>query len=93
MDAKGKSVAFAPVTVTPSSRARRVATKTSSLGTLRLALQPGSYALAVGDNAGEWQSARGPIRIRAGCVVNARAQLIPHEIDPNTTRLKDRVKR
>ena len=91
VDVKGKHVPFAPVAITPSNRSKRVATKTSSLGTLRLALQPGSYSVAVGDNAAEWQSARASVRVRAGCVVTARAQLHPHAIDPNTTRPRDRV--
>ena len=73
VDKSGKHVPFAPVAVTGGSR---VATKTSSAGTLRLAVKPGSYSVTVGDNVAQWQSARASVRVRPGCVVTARAQLI-----------------
>lgn len=92
VDAVGKNVAFAPVAVTSSNRSSHLVTETSSAGRLTLTLQPGSYSVAVGDNVGDWQRARAPIRLRSGCVVTARAQLIEYEIDPNTTRLADRVR-
>ena len=93
MDAVGKNVAFAPVAVRSSNRSRGVVTETSCAGRLALTLQPGSYSVAVGDDSGDWQQARVPVRVRAGCVVTARARLIRHEIDPNPRRLDDRVRR
>ena len=92
-DASGKDVGFAPVAVTADDRSSRVVTETSSAGNVRLTLSPGSYSVAVGDNVGNWQRVRAPVRMRPGCVVTARAQLVPYEIDPNETRLRDRVRR
>jgi hypothetical protein len=93
VDAVGKNVAFAPVAVRSSHRSSGLMTETSSAGRLALTLQPGSYSVAVGDDSGDWQQARVPVRLRAGCVVTARARLIKHEIDPNPRRLDDRVRR
>ena len=82
VDRTGKQIAFAPVSVTTGNRVTRVVTETNSAGRLALALEPGAYSLVLGDNVGEWQSVRAPIRLRPGCVVTARAKLTRHEINP-----------
>jgi len=93
VDAEGKDVPFAPVFVTSDDRSTRVTTSTSSVGSVRLPLRSGSYRVAVGDNAGDWQLAARTFNVRPGCTVTARAELIRYEIDPVDTPLRKRISR
>ena len=93
VDRSGRDIPFAPISITSDSRAIRIATSTSSAGTARFPVQPGSYAVAVGDNVGDWQSARTSVDVRPGCVVTLRAELLEHELAPEDTHLRSRVRR
>jgi hypothetical protein len=93
VDGAGKDVPFAPVFVTSDDRSTRVTASTSSLGTVKLPLRAGSYRVAVGDNAGDWQLAARTFDLRPGCSVTARAELIRYEIDPVDTPLRKRIAR
>jgi hypothetical protein len=93
VDRSGREVAFAPVAISSDNKAIRMATSTSSAGTARFPVQPGSYAVSVGDNVGDWQMARTSIHVRPGCTVTLRAQLLEHEIAPEDTHLRDGVRR
>jgi hypothetical protein len=93
VDSAGKEVPFAPVSVVSDDRATRVAAATSSRGDVKLPLPAGSYRLSVGDNCGAWQTSARSFKLRPGCTVAARAQLIPHEIDPVDTPLRRRIAR
>jgi hypothetical protein len=93
VDRAGRDVPFAKVAVTSDNRAVRMATATSSAGTARFPIQPGSYMVSVGDNGGDWQSARTSVRVRPGCVVTLRAQLLEYGIAPEDSHLRDGVRR
>lgn len=93
VDRSGRSIPFAPIVVTSDNRTIRISTSTSSAGTAKFAVQPGSYAVVVGDDIGDWQSARTSIKVRPGCVVTLHAALVPHEIAPDGLGLPTRVGR
>jgi hypothetical protein len=93
VDAAGKDVPFAPVSVMSDDRATRLTVSTTSLGGATMPLQPGSYRLQVGDSMGDWQHAFSTFTLRAGCTVTARAELIRHDIDPVDTPLHKRMAR
>lgn len=93
VDRAGREVPFAQVAVTSVNKAVRMTTATSSAGTARFPIQPGSYMVSVGGNASEWQSTRTSVRVRSGCVVTLRAQLLEYEIAPEDTHLRTRVRR
>ena len=92
VDRAGRDIPFAPIVIIGDNRATRISTSTSSAGTARFAIQPGSYAVVVGDSI-EWQSAKTSVKVRPGCVVTLHAELLEHELAPETTLLPSRVRR
>jgi hypothetical protein len=93
VDAAGKDVPFAPVSVISDDRATRLSVSTSSRGAATMPLQPGSYRVQVGDSMGDWPHAFSTFTLRPGCTVTARAALIRHDIDPVDTPLRKRMAR
>jgi len=93
VDRSGRDIPFAPISITSDNRAIRIATSTSSAGIASFPVHPGSYAVVVGDNGGDWQSARRSVEVRPGCVVTVRAELLEHEFAPEDTHLRTRVRR
>lgn len=93
VDTAGKDVPFAPVFVVSDNRATRVSTTTSSHGEVTVPLPAGSYQVSVGDDSGDWQSARRTFSLRAGCTTTARAELTRYDIDPVDTPLRKRIAR
>ena len=82
VDKRGEIIPYAEVTVLSDDRSTGYKTWTSSLGEARFALQPGSYAIGIGEH-GSWQYARRSFKMRPDCQVDMQAQLIPDEINPN----------
>lgn len=93
VDAAGKNAPFAPVSVISDDRATRLEASTSSVGTAKLPLQAGAYRVSVGDDLSDWQEASRSFKLRPGCTITARAQLIRYETDPVDTSLRKRVAR
>ena len=93
VDATGKHVPFAPVSVISDNRATRLEASASSVGTAKLPLLAGSYRVSIGDDLGDWQEASRSFNLGPGCTITARAQLVRHETDAVDTPLRKRVAR
>ena len=82
LDSRGQIVPYVPVSVVSDNRSVRYQTWTNSHGEARFPLQPGSYAIGVGEH-GQWQYARRSFEMLRDCQVEMQAQLIPYEVNPN----------
>jgi hypothetical protein len=83
VDRKGAVIPYVVVSALKANRSKSARTSTSSLGTARLVLPPGSYSVGAGgwENP-NWQSAHTFIELPPGCTLTLEATLIVQEIRP-----------